>query len=108
MKKIIKLTESDLVQIVKKVIKEQNVSKPKSIDIRATEGSSPESKISVEKGNKVLHVHYESGLNPDQKFVVKTDFPATVEPKGVFVVYKGNNIFLLGNNKIPAKVIGQL
>lgn len=108
MKKIIRLTENDLIKLVKRVVEEQNVPKPKPIDIRATEGSSSEGKISVEKGNKVLHVHYESGLNPDQKFVVQTAFPATVKPQGVFAEYKGDKIFLLGKNKIPAKVIGQL
>ena len=108
MKKVIKLTENDLINLVKRVIKEQNVPKPKKIDIRATEGSSPEAKISVEKGEKVLHVSYESGMNPDQKFVITTEYPATVEPKGVFVVYKGNNMFLLGDKKVTAKVVEQL
>ena len=108
MKKVIKLTENELVNLVKRVIKEQAATAPKKIDIRATEGSNPEVKISVENGKKVLHVHYESGLNEDQKFVVTTEHPATVEPKGVFATYKGNNVFVLGKNKVPAKVIAQL
>ena len=108
MKKVIKLTENDLINLVKRVIREQETPKVKKIDIRATEGSSPEVKISLEKGKKVLHVHYESGLNKDQKFVVTTEHPATVEPKGVYAVYKGNNVFELGKNKIQAKVVEQL
>lgn len=108
MAKIIKLTENDLIKLVKRVINEQNAPKPKRIDIRATKGSSPEAKISLEKGKKVLHVTYESGMNPAQKFVVETDFPATQQPKGVFVVYNGDNVFVIGKNKVPAKVVAQL
>ena len=108
MAKIIRLSENDLIKLVERVIQEQKVPTPKPINIRATEGSSPEAKISLEKGKKILHVSYETGLNSDQKFVVETEFPATQQPKGVFVVYKGNNVFLIGKNKIPAKVVAQL
>lgn len=108
MTKVIRLTENDLVNLISRVIKEQETPKTKKIDIKATAGSSPEVKISVEKGKKVLHVNYESGLNKDQKFIVTTEYPATVEPKGVNAVYKGNNVFELGTNKIQAKVVEQL
>jgi len=108
MTKVIRLTENDLVNLIRRVIKEQKTPKTKKIDIKATAGSSPEVKISVEKGKKVLHVHYVSGLNKDQKFVVTTKYPATVEPKGVYAVYKGDNVFELGTNKIQAKVVEQL
>ena len=100
MKKIIKLTESDLRKLIEKVIKEQ-----KELDIRVTKGSSAQGKISLINGKKVLTITYESGLNPDQKFIVNTDYPALVEPRGVFVLYKGNNVFELGPNKIKATAI---
>lgn len=100
MKKIIKLTESDLKQLIEKVIKEQ-----KALDIRVTKGSSAQGKIALVNGKKVLTLTYESGLNPDQKFVVNTEFPALVEPRGVFVNYLGNNIFELGPNKVKATAI---
>lgn len=99
-KKIIKLTESDLEKIVRRVIQEQK------IDVFATEGSSPEGKIGLEKKQKVLTVTTESGRT--QKFIVDTTFPVTVEPKPILIVYKGKNIFLLGPNKIQAKIIQQL
>lgn len=103
MKKIIKLTESDLKRLIEKVIKEQ-----KTLDIRVTKGSSAQGTIALENGKKVLTLTYESGLNPDQKFVVETTFPALVEPRGVFVTYKGNNVFSLGPNKVVAKAIQQI
>ena len=103
MKKIIKLTESDLIQLIEKVIKEQ-----KSLDIRVTKGSSAQGEISLINGKKVLTITYESGLNPDQKFIVNTDYPALVEPRGVFVSYKGNNVFELGPNKVKATAIQQI
>lgn len=108
MKKVIKLTENDLINLVRRVITEQSSPENIKINIKATEGSSPEAKISIEKGKKVLHVKHESGLNRDQKFVVMTDYPATVVPKSVFVVFKGKNLFELGKNKIKAEVIEQL
>lgn len=101
-KKIIRLTEADLEKIVRKVIAEQ-----KTINVIATQGSSPEATLSLENGKKMLTVKYESGLTPDQKFEIKTDFPITKTQK-VFVVYNGKNVFLIGKNKVPATIVSQI
>jgi len=99
-KKIIRLTESDLEKIVRKVIQEQK------IDVLATVGSSPEGTIGLENKQKVLTVTTQSGRT--QKFIIETTHPVTVEPKPIYMVYKGDNVFHLGKNKVEAKIIKQL
>ena len=97
-KKIIKLTEGDLENIVRRVIAEQK----KFIVF----GKNPEGTISLENGKKVLTLNYQS--NPSQKFVVTTDHPATSKPKSLFIVYKGDGVFELGGNKVKATIIEQI
>ena len=96
--KIIKLTESDLEKIIKRVISEQ-----KNFVVY---GKNPEGTISIEKGKKVLNLTYQS--NPSQKFVVDTQYPATDKPKAIFILYKGNGIFELGDKKIQATIVEQI
>ncbi len=98
--KIVRLTESDLESIVRRIIKEQK------INVIATAGSAPEGNISVVNKEKVLTVTTESGRT--QKFVIQTLHPATIEPKAIYMEYKGNNIFLLGPKKVEAKIIKEL
>lgn len=98
--KIIKLTEADLEKIVKKVIKEQK------INVFASPGNSPEGTIGLENKQKVLTITTESGRT--QKFIVNTLHPVTVEPKPIFIEYKGNKVFLLGPKKVEATIIKQL
>lgn len=104
MGKIIKLTESDLLNLVKRVIKEQNQTKLTKTAPRATKNSAPEATIALENGGKVLRIKYESGLNPDEVYKVTTDYPATTQPKKVYAEYKGNFTFHLGDKKIPATI----
>jgi hypothetical protein len=81
MKKIIKLTESDLKRIVKRVISEQ---KDKKITI-VTPGSNAEAEIKMDtEGNKVLVVKTETGR--EQSMKVKTALP-----KGSFMFEMGKD-----------------
>lgn len=101
-KKVIRLTESDLKKIVQKVILEQG-----KFNVRATENSSPEAQIVIENGKKVLIIQYGMGLNPDQKFIVDTKYPATNQPTKVYVKYKGGDLFHIGDKTpVPATIIG--
>jgi hypothetical protein len=81
MKKIIKLTESDLKRIVKRVISEQ---KDRKITI-VTPGSNAEAEIKMDaEGNKVLVVKTETGR--EQSMKVKTALP-----KGSFMFEMGKD-----------------
>ncbi len=81
MKKIIKLTESDLKRIVNRVISEQ---KDKKITI-VTPGSNAEAEIKMDaEGNKVLVVKTETGR--EQSMKVKTALP-----KGSFMFEMGKD-----------------
>ena len=81
MKKIIKLTESDLKRIVKRVISEQ---KDRKITI-VTPGSNAEAEIKTDaEGNKVLVVKTETGR--EQSMKVKTALP-----KGSFMFEMGKD-----------------
>lgn len=81
MAKIIKLTESDLKKIVKRVIREQ---KDKKITV-VTPGTNAEAEIKMDnEGNKVLVVRTENGR--EQSMKVKTALP-----KGAFMFEMGKD-----------------
>lgn len=81
MAKIIRLTETDLKKIVKRVISEQ---KDKKITI-VTPGSNAEAEIKMDaEGNKVLIVRTETGR--EQSLKVKTALP-----KGEFMFEMGKD-----------------
>lgn len=81
MAKIIKLTETDLKRIVKKVIREQ---KEKKITV-VTPGSNAEAEIKMDTdGTKVLVVRTETGR--EQSMKVKTALP-----KGTFMFEMGKD-----------------
>lgn len=81
MAKIIKLTETDLKRIVKKVIREQ---KDKKITV-VTPGSNAEAEIKMDTdGTKVLVVRTETGR--EQSMKVKTALP-----KGTFMFEMGKD-----------------
>ena len=81
MAKIIRLTESDLNNLVKRIIKEQ---KNKKITI-VTPGSNAEAEIKIDsKGNKILVVTTETGR--EQTMIVKTALP-----KGEFMFEMGKD-----------------
>lgn len=103
-KKVIRLTESDLEKIVKRVIKEQS----EKFKVNATIGSSPEVVLNIENGKKTLLVRSSMGFG-DQKFIIETEFPIRKKDQPVFATYKGNNIFELlqdGGKKVMAKIVG--
>ena len=102
-KKIIRLTESDLELIVKRVIAEQSIKVNASID------SSPEAILNFENGKKTILVRSTMGFG-DQKFEIETQFPIKKKDQAVYVVYKGNGEFELypegkGAKPIMGKVI---
>jgi hypothetical protein len=81
MAKIIKLTETDLKNIVKKVIREQ---KDKKITV-VTPGSNAEAEIKMDAdGSKILVVRTETGR--EQSMKVKTALP-----KGTFMFEMGKD-----------------
>ena len=79
-KKIIKLTESDLQKIVKRVIQEQSMG---TISI-VNPGQNAEAEILLYRGKKLLRVRTESGRK--QSAFVKTDLPI-----GEFMFEMGND-----------------
>lgn len=105
-KKIIRLTESDLELIVKRVIAEQSIKVNASID------SSPEAILNFENGKKTILVRSTMGFE-DQKFEIETQFPIKKKDQAVYVVYKGNGEFELypegkGAKPIMGKVIRKI
>lgn len=86
-KKIIRLTESDLEQIIKRVIVEQQ-----SVKVNASIGSSPEAVLNFENGKKTILIRSSMGFS-DQKFEIETQYPVKKKDQPVFVVYKGNGEF---------------
>jgi hypothetical protein len=88
MKKIIRLTESDLMKIVKKVINEQNVP--------VQEGGSMQAFVKVENGKK--YIYFESEMQPGKTTKYGPVVADHLKDKERFmVINKGGKLF--GKNK---------